>query len=213
MALLDEKVQEQLKGVFSKLKNKVNLVYFTQETLCPSCKDTGDFLDEITGLSDKLVLTVYDFEKDLDKVEELRVNKIPAIVLLDEQGKDSGITYYGIPAGYEINSFVMTLIEVSGEKEELPDDIVSRISKINKDIHIQVFVSLTCPKCPDAVMLAHRLALENDSIRSDMIESSIFNHLTVRYDVSAVPKIIINEETELLGAQPINVFLDAIEKV
>jgi alkyl hydroperoxide reductase subunit AhpF len=90
---------------------------------------------------------------------------VPAVVMLDQDGNDTNIRFFGIPGGYEINSFLGALLEVSGERQELPADILKRIQKIDKDIHIQVFVTLSCPHCPGAVITAHRLALENPESR------------------------------------------------
>ena len=138
---------------------------------------------------------------------------IPAIVVLDRNNKDNGIKFYGVPGGYEINSFLGSLLESSNKKEELPADIAKRIAEIDKDIHIQVFVTLSCPYCPGAVSTAHRLALESDRVRADMVESSTFQHLAIKYNISSVPKIIINETHEIVGAQPISEFLNIIEKI
>ena len=143
MALFDEKVSSQLKGVLKGLKNTVNVVYFTQEFECGTCRDTHSFVQELCGLSDKLKLTVFDFVKDRAKADYYKVDKIPAIVLLDNKDEDTGIRFYGIPGGYEINSFMKSLMEVSGEKESLPEPLLKRIAAINRDVHLQVFVSLS----------------------------------------------------------------------
>ncbi len=143
MALFDEKVSSQLKGILGGMKGRVNLVYFTQEFECGSCHDTRLFVEEIAGLSDKLNLTVFDIVKDKEKAEYYRVDKIPAIVVLDEKDNDTGMKFYGLPGGYEINSFMKSLIEASGVKEAIPEPIMKRIAAINKDVHLQVFVSLS----------------------------------------------------------------------
>jgi len=46
-----------------------------------------------------------------------------------------------------------------------------------------------------------------------MVESSTFQHLAIKYNVSSVPKIIINETNELVGARPVADFLNVIEKL
>ncbi len=46
-----------------------------------------------------------------------------------------------------------------------------------------------------------------------MVEASTFPHLANKYNVSGVPKIIINETHELTGAHPVAGFLDEIEKI
>jgi len=213
MALFDVKVQNQLKEILKNMKDNVKILNFTQAIECPMCKETRAFAEEIATLSDKLSVIVYDQIADNDMVQKYGVERIPAIVLLDSEGKDRGVKFYGLPGGYEINSFLGSIIELSGRREELPADILARIKKIDKDVHIQVFVGLGCPHCPAAVSVAHRLAMENSRIKGDMLDSANFVHLSQKYNVTGVPKIIINEKYELMGAHPINSFLDVIEKL
>lgn len=213
MALFDVKVQNQLKEILKNMKDEVKIINFTQEIECPMCRETRAFAEEIATLSDKLSVKVYNFVTDKEMAEKYNVERIPAIVLLDKNDTDMGVKFYGLPGGYEINSFLGSIIEMSGKHEELPGDILSRIKKIDKDVHIQVFVGLGCPHCPAAVSIAHRLAMENSRIKGDMIDSNNFVYLSQKYNVTGVPKIIINEKYELLGAHPLNTFLDVIEKL
>lgn len=213
MALFDEKVKTQLSQLLSKIKNPIAINFFTQEIECPTCQTTHQFVEEIASLNDTITLKTYDFIKDADAAKEFNIDKIPAIVVTDANKNIKGVRFFGIPAGYEINSFITACVEVSGMVEALPDAIISRIKRISKPIHIQVFVTLTCPYCPGAVATAHRLAVENPNITADMIESTTFTPLAVKHNVSSVPKIVINDIYEFVGAQPINVFLDMIEKI
>jgi predicted DsbA family dithiol-disulfide isomerase len=57
------------------------------------------------------------------------------------------------------------------------------------------------------VLLAHKLALASDFIRSDMVECMEFPHLVNRYMVSAVPLIVINEVLRIEGAHPEEAFV------
>lgn len=213
MALFEENVKQQLKGILEQLGEEVQIIYFTQEIECQTCRDGRQFVEEISELSDKLKLIKYNLVTDKEKSKLYNVDKVPAIALADKDGKDTGIRFYGVPGGYEINSFLSALIEVSGKGAELPPQIDERVKKIKKDVHIQVFVSLGCPYCPDAVATAHRLALENENIIADMVETSQFPHMAIKYNVSGVPKVIINENHEFTGAQPITAFLDMIEQL
>ncbi|MFC1669353.1 thioredoxin domain-containing protein [Spirochaetota bacterium] len=141
--MFDGKTKEQLKEALKNMKDNVNLVLFTQEEECETCSDMNVFLEEITALSDKLNLEIYDFQKDKDKADLYNVDKVPVIVLLDNGKKDWGLKFYGIPAGHEINAFITSLLEISGNKKELPGEINERISNIKKDVHLQVFVLAT----------------------------------------------------------------------
>ena len=55
--------------------------------------------------------------------------------------------------------------------------------------------------------MAHKLAIESDQIRADMIEAVEFPHLVQKYQVSGVPKVLINEKVEFIGALPEEAFV------
>jgi hypothetical protein len=50
--------------------------------------------------------------------------------------------------------------------------------------------------------LAHKLAIENEHITADVIEVSEFIDLAQRYRVQGVPKTVINDRVEFVGALP-----------
>lgn len=213
MAIFDDKVRGQLTEILKNMKEEVTLVFFSQEIECFTCRDARSFVEEVSSLNSKIKLEKYNLVEDSEKTELYKIDKVPAIAVADKNGADTGIRFYGIPAGYEISSFLSALLETSGVKEVLSKEIMERIAKVDKDVHIQVFVTLGCPHCPKAVETAHRLALENKNIKADMIESNSFAHLVARYNISSVPKIVINDRFEFVGAQPMAAFLDVLEKV
>jgi len=97
--------------------------------------------------------------------------------------------------------------------EPVPSDVLKRIKAVDRDVHIQVFVSLGCPHCPAAVSAAHRLALENPRIKADMVDTNNFVPLAQKYNITGVPKIVFNDKFELVGAHPVNTFLDVIDRL
>ena len=213
MAVLDEQSQSQIKNVLGSMLNPVKVVMFTQEFECPTCRDTKDFIGEMCSLSDKIIFETKSFTEDKEYADKLGVDKIPAIILLDHKDTDHGIRFFGPPGGYEINSFIKALLEVSGRGEDLGKETEERINAIDKDVHIQVFISLGCPHCPGAVSKAHMLASKNSKIKADMVEGSVFPHIINKYNVSSVPKIVINETKELLGDVPLDMILKEIESL
>jgi predicted DsbA family dithiol-disulfide isomerase len=60
------------------------------------------------------------------------------------------------------------------------------------------------------VRLAHKIAIENDLIKADMVDAAEFPHLAQRYNVMGVPKTVINETVEVVGAVPESVLLEHI---
>ena len=210
MALLNEKVRSQVKDLFKGLKEEVKLVVFTQEIECLFCEDTRRLAEEVASLSDKVSAEVFNFVLDKDKVERYNIDKIPAIVV--EGKKDYGIRFYGIPGGYEFTSFIHAIQMVSAGESDLLPETKARLKALSNPVHIQVFVTLTCPYCPGAVQTAHKMAMESDLIRADMVEVSEFPHLTNKYNVLAVPKVVINETIGFEGALPESQFLEYVLK-
>jgi glutaredoxin-like protein len=197
-----------LEREFEKLARPVTLIFFSQEFECQYCQLTRELLDELAGLSDRIRVKDYDFVKDKAEVERYKVDKIPAIVLQGE--KDNGIRFYGVPGGYEFTTLVEDIVDVSSGRTGLSGSTKAALETLETPIHIQVFITLTCPHCPRAVHMAHQMAIESEMIEADMVEIMEFPHLSNRYFVSAVPKVVINEEVDFEGALPEKSYLDKI---
>jgi len=209
--LFPKEVAEQIRTILTEMRNPVTIVYFSDAT-CNTCLETQQLLEETKALSEKINLVVKQYPTDNTAMAKYDIQRVPSFVLLDKDQNYKGVKFSGIPAGHEINSFLSALLEMSGLTYELSADTLRRIGNIGKPINIKVFVSLGCPHCPGAVQTAHRLAMLNGRVKSEMIEAQTFPELSQKYQVSGVPKIVINDRYELLGDQPIESFLNLIEK-
>lgn len=204
MTLLQEKDRKVLIERFAALNDPVKLVVFTQEFECQYCRETRQLAEEVAELSDKISVEVYDFVKHAEIAEEYHVDKIPAtaVVRTGDAPKDFGIRYYGIPSGYEFSSLLEDIALVSGGESGLNADTKAWIDSLEEPVHMQVFVTPTCPYCPQAVILAHRMAMESDLVTADMVEASEFPELSNKYSVYGVPRTVINENVHVEGAAP-----------
>ena len=203
MALLSEKDAKFLRDHFSKeLVEPVKLLYFTQSTAisCRFCTQTQEILTEFASLSDKITLETRDLVADKDLADEYGIDKIPATVIMGDV--DYGIRFYGIPSGYEFMSLVEDVVNVSKGTSGISEESMKLIDEIKEPVHLQVFITPTCPYCPTAVLLAHSLAIASDKIRADMVEATEFPELSNKYQVYGVPRTVINEDTYLEGAAP-----------
>jgi glutaredoxin-like protein len=199
VSLLPEDKKELLKSDFNeKLVDPVKIVIFTQEIECRFCSDTRKLVQELETLSGKITTEVYDFVADGAKVKEFGIDKIPALAIVGK--KDYGVRIYGIPYGYELQTLINAIIHVSRGKTDLSENTRQILSDVKSPVHIQVFVTLTCPHCPQAASVAHQLAIESEMVKADIIDSSEFPDLALKYNVIGVPKIIINEKIEFVGA-------------
>jgi glutaredoxin-like protein len=210
---LNEDIQKQLKEILSQAKQNIKLILFLKEGACPTCAETKQLLEEVSALSTKIELEIKDITKDHELAKSYNVTLTPSFVILDEQNNYKGVKFNGIPAGHEINSFITALLEMSGLEIQFQDQVLTRIKAIKKPVNIKVFITLGCPHCPGAVQNAHRLAMLSEYVEGEMIEAQTFAQLSNQYNVSGVPKIVINEQHELVGNQPIEAFLNIIDQL
>jgi len=202
MRLMDKDTQDQVRNLLAAVQSPVTIHMFTQDFECGYCKETRQIAEEVTELSDQVTLQIHDFIKDQSLAEDMGIDKIPALAINGTNDRDFGIRFYGIPSGYEFTSLLEAILAVGTGENELDAKTVEFLESIEDPLHIQVFVTPTCPYCPQAVVLAQRLALVSDKVRADMVEVTEFPHLGQRYQVMGVPRTVINDDTYLEGAAP-----------
>lgn len=211
MAFLKEQDRIEIRKRLEGLQNPVKLVFFTQELECMYCKETHQLLQELAELSDKLTLEVYNFAIDREMAEKFSIDKIPATVVMGE--KDYGIRFYGIPSGFEFSTLLEDIVMVSRGDSGLSEETRKALKAITTPVHLQVFVTPTCPYCPQAVYLAHQFAFESDRITADMVEATEFPHLAQKYRVMGVPKTVANDRDVVEGAAPEPMLLERLQEV
>ncbi len=214
MSLLSEQDRETLAQEFKALETPVKLIVFTQEFECQYCRETRQIAEEVAGLSDKITLEVYDFVEDQEIAEQYNIDKIPATIIMrgGDEPQDYGIRYYGIPSGYEFSSIIHDILMVSQGDSELLPETREWLKNLTEPVHMQVFVTPTCPYCPQAVLLAHKMAMESDLVTADMVEATEFPHLSVKYSVMGVPRTVINETVHMEGAAPEPLLLAKVQE-
>lgn len=219
MAIITAEDAATLRALFEEqLKSDVTLVHYTQRESkiyvpgvvpCAACRDTKDLLEELVELSDRLHLETHDFVADADAAAAAGVDKIPATVV---RGRDGGerARFYGAPAGYEFTSLLEDILDVGDGGPALPEPVVAALEEVDQPVHIQVFVTPTCPYCPVSVRAAHVLALASPHVTADMVIGPEFPHVAQRYQVIAVPKTVINDTHHFEGALPVEDVMGAV---
>ena len=210
MALLPDEIKKQVQETFVDLEHPVHLVVFTQTLECAHCNDNRQLAQEVAELSDLIDVTVYNFVVDADQAKEYGVDKIPATVIMGEE--DYGIRFYGVPAGYEFTSLIHTIRMIGTGTSQLDEATREGLDALAEPIHMQVFVTPTCPYCPQAVVLSYEMAYASPNVRADGIESTEFPHLAVKYQVAGVPRTVINDKTHIEGVVPPEMVLQAIQE-
>jgi glutaredoxin-like protein len=156
---------------------KPSLVWTPWSQPCQFCKETEQLVQELTQLSPLLEADIHDIDHEGALAERYGVDKVPALIVTD--GNITNIRYFGIPAGMEFTALIEDIVMVSQGTTNLSEEVREKIHRIQKPVHIQVFVMPTCPYCPKAVRTAHQFAMENPHIVADMVEATEFAELAV----------------------------------
>ena len=94
------------------MTDKVRLLFFTQALDCETCGITGQILDEVAPLGEKIELVRANYAIDRELAQKFNIKRIPAIAVLrldestDTEGNpqvtetDYGVRFYGVPSGY-----------------------------------------------------------------------------------------------------------------
>ncbi len=211
MGLIAAADQQRLRETFAEMNHPVRLLFFTQTLGCDTCLQTRQILDELPALSDKITIEEVNFVLEPDKAAQYSVDRVPAIAIVGQDGsgteRDSKIRFLGTPAGYEFMSLVSAVLLVGGRASTLSEESRALIAAVNTPVDVRVFTTPTCPHCPRAVSVAHEMAFANPNITAYAVEATEFPDLARRYQVTGVPKTVVNDTTEILGALPPDAFV------
>jgi glutaredoxin-like protein len=206
--LLSDQDRQTVASHLAAITHPVTILFFTQAIGAPeSVLVAKQVLDEIASLNERITVDEVNLILERDRAAQYGVEHVPGIVLL--RGKDdTRMRFLGAPSGYEFTSLIDAVI-LAGTGEsgltQASKDLIA--SQVTGPLDIRVFVTPTCPHCPRAVTLAHRMAVESPHIRATCVEATEFMELTRKYRVTGVPKTIVNETIEILGAVPEDLFV------
>ena len=215
--LLNNDIRKQIGEVFEGLKQPVHLIYFGDKENCEYCDETRQLVEEVSAVSDLVSIEIHDLDENSDLAKKFNVDKAPGLVIAAKEGdqlKDYGVRLSGIPSGHEFTSLIQDIILVSNRDSGLNSQTREALKVLDKPITLQVFVTPTCPYCPQAVVLAHKMAIESPMVQAEMVEATEFPELSGRHNVSGVPQTTINDgKAHVVGAVPEPNLLAEIQRV
>lgn len=201
VGLFNENVIGETKKVLKGMEKPLRMTFFSQEMECEPCTSASLFVGEFTALDERLSVERKDFLADRELAKKLGVHHIPALLLHRPEDDRAALRYYGVPGGYEFGAFLRAILLFSTGRYEQPLDRES-LGLIDREVNLKVFVLTTCPSCPVMAYLAGGLAFLVPRITTEIIDANSFVDLSTRYNVGAVPKIVIDDRTEVAGVLP-----------
>ncbi len=214
--LITEQIASQVNDIFTELSGTVEIVFFSKQENCEYCGEIEQLITEVAELNEKIETRILDIEMDSSEAEKFDVLEAPTLVILARDGEeviDFGVRLLGAPAGHEFTSLIHDILMVSNQKTDLSDVTREFLGGLDKPLLLQVFVTPTCPYCPQAVLLAHKMAMESEWVQAEMVESTEFYDLANKYQVSGVPQTTINSGAgRVVGAVPEQVLVEQIQQ-
>jgi len=133
-------------------------------------------------------------------------------ILFDPDHYD--IRWLGAPAGEEGKTMVEALLMLGYGQTGLSDESLKILERIQSPRHIKVFVSPTCPYCPQQAVNALKAAIERPEFLSlEIIDIQANPDLADAYDAQSVPQTYADEILIAMGAQPEELFMASLEKM
>jgi len=176
----------------------VRLLFFEQSVGCDSCRPTRQLLEQLADLSPNISVEVLNLIVDQDRAAQHGVDRAPAVVVssphLDR------IRFYGPPVGHELISLLEAIRMTASADSGLSTESRTQLEGLSTAVQLQVFFTPSCAYCPPMVTLANQLAVESAHISATAIDATEFPDLVRRYTVTGVPKIVINDALEIIGA-------------
>ena len=188
--------------------NSVRSTFFEQSIGCDRCLPTRHALEAIARDNPGVTLEVLNLVLDRDHAAELGVDRVPTVIISSESG--SRIRYYGAPLGNELPTLVQAIRMAATGETELSEYSRAQLKTLSKPVALQVFFTPTCVYCPQMIALANKAAVQSPLVTSVAIDATEFPDLVRRYNVNGVPKTVINDTLEIMGAAAEYDFVAAI---
>lgn len=213
--MLSDKDRTAIEERLRPMRESVVVEFFESTLGCESCADVKQLLAELCSLNDLLQLNVHNIYTDEARAKALKIDKAPVIHITDDSLADTGIRFYGAPSGYEFVTLLEDILMVSSRDSGLQEATKTTLQTLKEPVELTVFVTPTCPYCPAAVHLAHKLAYESPVIVGSMVECTEFPDWAGQFDVYGVPKTVMNQTKSISieGAVPESTLLERIMEI
>lgn len=206
----DAALLRQLQSIFKNISNEIPLVLFTEKGKDDVfCQVIREAVRAFRSLTDKIRFREYTL--DHDSAKQWNVDSAPTLLIDPERYR---IRWLGAPMGEEGRTFLETLILVGMGKSHLSEQSLKMVNRIEEERRIKVFVSATCPYCPQQAVNAVKAAIERpDRIFLEIIDIQVRPDLADAYDAHSVPMAFANDVLIGHGAQTEEVFISSLEKL
>jgi len=206
----EAQAEAQLKDMFRGMPHDVPLMLFTSpgknDVFCDAARQ---IIRTVRGFAPKIGLR--EFGLDHKMAKQWDVTRSPTLLFDPDKYR---IRWLGAPVGEEGKTFVETIAMLGFRQTQLSPESSKVLVDIDAQRHIKVFVSPTCPYCPQQAVNALKAAIERpDIISLEIIDIQANPDLADDYSAQSVPQAFANETLIGMGAQPEELFMLSLAKL
>lgn len=205
-----EQAQAQLMALFASMEHEVPLILFTSPSQNePLSQASRQVIRAIRELAPKVSLREYDLGHDL--AGKYEITSAPTLLLDPDH---YNVRWLGAPAGEEAKALVEAIIMMGSRATHLSEGALGVLRQIDSPRHVKVFVSLSCPYCPQQAVNALKAAIERpDLISLEIIDIQANPDMAEQYSAFSTPQTFANEALIAQGAQPEELFILSLQKM
>jgi thioredoxin reductase (NADPH) len=210
--MAEEQLPDDVKKViqetfFKDLKEDVVIEVYTKPGVNDQFNEAAvSLIKALSVLSDKLRVSFYKVG-DEQSIQR-NVQRSPTVIIAPDKYR---LRYTGAPLGEEGRSLLVSILMASAGKSVLTAPAMEKIASLKEKRDIQVFVSPTCPYCPQQVLSAFSAAIiKPDLISAEVVEIYENQDLAENLGSLSVPQTLMNGIFTGLGLQPEEFFVESL---
>lgn len=196
--MLEQAIKKQLEQYLANVKHDIQLVVSLDES--KAAQDILSLANEIAELSSFITVVRDDAASD----------RKPVMSVVNPE-KGTQLRFAGLPMGHEFTSLVLALLHSGGHPIKLENETIEQISHLDKNLDVEIFISLSCQNCPDVVQAFNMMSAINPNIRTTMIDGALFQDEVKNRDIMAVPSVFVNGELFGQGRMTLNEILAKVD--
>ncbi len=204
------RAEAHLKKILAGIEHEVPLLLFTDSgPNAPFCEASRQVIRMLRQYTPKVTLREYD----LSHAEAKKRNITAAPTLLFDR-EPYRIRWQGAPVGEEARTFIELLLALGRGQVELSEASKKILDHLDSPRDLLIFVSPTCPYCPQQAVNGIKAAVSRPDLVSLTIVDIQMNPAEAeRYGAHSVPQAFANDTLIGLGAQSEELFLDSMAKL
>ena len=205
-----QQIMAQLRRTFESFPHDLPIYHFVDRGKDDVFAQTNrQVIRAFRELSDKIAMREYSLDHEL--AQKYNVTHSPTLLIAPEL---VNIRWIGAPLGEEGRTFLELLMLVGMGKSQLKDDAARVLRQIDEPRNVKVFVSPTCPYCPQQALNGVQAAVERpEMVHLEIVDIQCNPELAEKYSAHSVPQTWANEILIAMGAQTPELFCLSLQKL